>query len=649
MTCRIQTLPAALANQIAAGEVVERPASVVKELIENALDAGADTLYLDLISGGKQRIRLRDNGHGIIKEDLPAALSAHATSKIHQLSDLEAIGTMGFRGEALASIQAISKLTLTSQTAEQANAWAIDPKGALTPASHPIGTSVTVEELFYNVPARRKFLKQDKTEYGHIDSLLRKFLLCHFQLGMTLTHNHKTVRQYQPATTPDSQQKRVAQLCGQDFMDQALEVQAEGQGMRLWGWISQPAFSQARAETQYFYINGRIIRDKLVLHAIKQAYQDVLHHQRHPAFVLYFAIDPSQVDVNVHPTKHEVRFHAPRSVHQFITTHLKSALGQSRAQSISNQTDATVNAQIPIDQAAQQAPETPNQQSLSAQSDQASSDSGQAASRQPTSRPSGRALWQRYLSLRQPETTNTLPPDSTATKPAESEPILQASADPSQKTNMVQTQVPSVVTNEQQASEEKAPPLGYAIAQLHGIYILTQTETGLVVVDMHAAHERILYEQVKQSWQDQSELKQPLLMPLTITLSAEHVAILLDHESMLSQMGFDLAALSDTTIVIRGLPVYLYNRDIEGLVHDMACDLAETGQTQAHTECWHQILSTMACHRAVRANDQLTTEQMNHLLRQMEQTQRSDQCNHGRPTWFHLTLSQIDQFFMRGQ
>jgi len=621
---RIHLLSPQLANQIAAGEVVERPASVVKELLENSLDSGADRVELDIEQGGVKLIRLRDNGSGIDKADLPLALSRHATSKIGALEDLEAVGSLGFRGEALASISSVSRLTLTSRPPEQNSAWAVTAQGRemaaeIIPAAHPIGTTVEVRDLFFNTPARRKFLKTEKTEFRHLEEVVKRLALSCYRVGFNLRHNGKVVHQLRAAENEVAREQRLAQLLGKSFVAEsvALDVMAEASGLRLWGWMGLPTFSRAQPDQQYFFVNGRVIRDKVVTHAVRQAYQDVLYHGRHPAYVLYLELDPALVDVNVHPTKHEVRFRESRLVHDFIFRTLYRVIAEMRPQDTPPPAGAA-DAPVPATS------ENWFQPGMSAATPE--SRGGMPAgvhapghnAFSPDRMPAGgqvREQIKAYGALHQPA---GVPPQSLQVMPAV-EPGVEV------------------------------PPLGYALAQLHGIYILSQNTQGLVLVDMHAAHERIVYERMKLAFEQDRIRSQPLLVPVSVAVSAREADMAEEQPEYFERLGFKLERMGEETLVIREVPVALAKADVALLLRDVLADLSQVGASDRIEAHLNELLATMACHGAVRANRQLTLPEMNALLRDMEQTERSGQCNHGRPTWTQLSLGQLDKLFMRGE
>ncbi|MES2909445.1 MAG: DNA mismatch repair endonuclease MutL [Pseudomonadota bacterium] len=597
---RIHLLDARLANQIAAGEVVERPASVVKELIENALDAGARAIDVQVEQGGIAGLRIRDDGDGIAKDDLPLALARHATSKIHHLDDLEAVATLGFRGEALASIASVSRLTMTSSQEEAGVGWAVRSEGrdmsaVMEPARHPRGTTVEVRDLFFNTPARRKFLRSENTEFGHLEEVVRRLALVAPQVSFSLSHNQRQLWQLKPAHDELSLKRRLSQVCGPAFVEAAQPLSIESAGVRLHGWIALPTFSRAQADLQYFFVNGRMVRDKTVSHAVRQAYADVLFHGRHPAFVLYLDIDPAAVDVNVHPTKHEVRFREQRSVHDIIYRGLHRALANVRPQ------DAP-----PVSHEAVQLTAWAGAMPVySAPTQQAGLDWSAGAP--------AREAFADYLSVGR--SVDSLPE------------AVSLSA----------------------AGQAGPPPLGYALGQLHGVYILAQNVDGLVLVDMHAAHERIVYERLKAAQGSTGIVAQPLLVPISLAVSQREADLAEQSEAALAEMGIALQRLGPETLLIRAVPSLLAQAGAEALVRDVLSDLLTHGQTRRVEEQRNELMATMACHGAVRANRQLSITEMNALLRDMEATERSGQCNHGRPTWTRLTLADLDRLFLRGR
>jgi len=597
---RIAQLPSHLVNQIAAGEVVERPSSVVKELVENSLDAGASRIDVQIEAGGLKLIRISDNGCGIEKSDLIMALSRHATSKIHSLDDLESICSLGFRGEALPSIASVSRLTLSSQTADAKHGWKLQGRDDQHPQPVNLahsGCNIDVRDLFYNVPARKKFLRTERTEFNHIDNLFKSLALSHPQVALSLSHNQKMIYQLPAASDADSMTQRLARICGKEFANSLIGIDHQIEGISLQGSVALPTFSRSQADMQYFFVNGRMVRDKVISHAIRQAYQDVLFHGRHPAFVLYLAIDPRQVDVNVHPQKHEVRFRNSRQVHDFLYRSLHHALAEVQPEQQVNSPAFELNTRSRSDR------ETVQQQ--------AAIDFNKAAQIS-----SGFYQTDRPPPLRVKEELA-----------AYSELLDKPPAD----------------------QPTKAPPLGYALAQLKGIYILAENDQGLVLVDMHAAHERIVYERLKQHAETEGVIAQPLLVPLTLHVSLSEAEIVENRQAEMARLGLKLERLGHEQIRVREVPALLKQADIENLVRDVISDYMEHGQSQQVEQRRNDLLATMACHGSVRANRQLSSEEMNALLRDIEQTERSGQCNHGRPTWKQLSLQQLDGLFLRGQ
>ncbi|WP_043319698.1 DNA mismatch repair endonuclease MutL [Microbulbifer sp. HZ11] len=627
----IQLLSPRLANQIAAGEVVERPASVIKELLENSLDAGATRLEVDLDAGGTKRIMVRDNGKGIEKDDLHLALARHATSKIHALEDLEAVATLGFRGEALASISSVARLTLTSSREESGKGWVVSAEGRemetqLAPAAHPRGTTVEVRDLFFNTPARRKFLRTEKTEFNRVDETIKRLALSRFDVSISLRHNGKGVHNLRGGASRAEMERRVAQLCGPAFMQNALHIEMERSGLRLWGWVAEPAFSRSQADLQFFYVNGRAIRDRVVSHAVRRAFADVLYHGRHPAFVLYLELDPASVDVNVHPTKHEVRFRDSRLVHDFLFGSLHRALADVRPGAREEGEEQVASPQVSGVAAGEfsgqermplsSAPPQPAQQ--------AGGFSGQGYGSQSSPQRIQQQM-QGYGELHKPFEGGVQ--EAPATAPAAGAWSQQLPAE----------------------SESEAPPLGFAIAQLHGIYILSQNEHGMVVVDMHAAHERIVYEKMKTAHAAGGIQAQPLLVPVSLAVSEREADCFEEREEVFTSLGFVLQRAGPETLMVRQVPTMLHGAPVEQLVRDVLSDLLAEGSSDRIGNQINEILSTMACHGSVRANRKLTIPEMNGLLRDMERTERSGQCNHGRPTWTQIKLGDMDKWFMRGQ
>ncbi len=594
----IRQLPDTLINQIAAGEVVERPASVVKELVENALDAGARRIDIDLEEGGVRLIRIRDDGGGMAADDLPLAIARHATSKIASMDDLEAVETLGFRGEALPSIASVSRFMLASRRAADAHGAALPVEGGrigvVAPKAHAQGTTVEVRDLFFNVPARRKFLRAERTELGHIEEWLRSLALARPDVELRVSHNGKPSRRYKGDSDLFSGERLVETL-GDEFARHALRVEHSAAGLQLNGWIAQPAYSRASADQQYLYVNGRAVRDRSVAHAVKQAYADVLFHGRQPAYVLFLQLDPRRVDVNVHPAKHEVRFRDARLIHDFVYRTLHDALAETRAGI-----------------AASVAP---------------------MAAAMPGSIPSWSAAPQSGLSLRVGEARDAyaaLYGNHAQPQPPPYAPLPHAPPMPA-------------------SNDETIPPLGYAIAQLHGIYILSESAEGLIVVDMHAAHERLGYEKLKAAHDGEGLRTQPLLVPTMLAVS-EREADVAEHEAAtLATLGFELTRSGPQTLTVRSVPALLARGDVEGLLRDVLADLREHGESPRVATARDELLSTMACHGAVRANRRLTVPEMNALLREMEVTERSAQCNHGRPTWARFSVAEIDRWFLRGR
>jgi DNA mismatch repair protein MutL len=616
---QIRLLSPRLANQIAAGEVVERPASVVKELLENSLDAGSSQLDVEVEAGGIKLLRVRDNGGGIAKDELALALSRHATSKIYDLDDLEAVATLGFRGEALASISSVARLTLTSNNGASDLAWSVRTEGRdmaaeITPASHPRGTCVEVRDLFFNTPARRKFLRTEATEYSRIEDVIKRLAMSRFNVGFSLKNNGRLVHSFKPASTQADQERRLGQVCGPAFMDSALYLDMDALGLRLWGWVALPTFSRSQADLQHFYVNGRAIKDKLVSHAIRQAYQDVLYHGRHPAFVLYLELDPAAVDVNVHPTKHEVRFRDSRLVHDFLFRSLHKALADVRP------APDTAPSRAPL-------PEAPAPQQ-----------SGLALHASP-------ALHSSPAASGQPGAGVPFTPSSQYTSQPRQTPAQIAESQTQYRTLIGTAQAAA----NSQPSDGEIPPLGYALAQLKGIYILAENSQGLVLVDMHAAHERITYERLKAQLQGQTLASQPLLVPQSLAVSEKEARCAEDAAELFQRLGFQVERAGPESLLIRQIPVLLQKADIGQLLRDLLADLIAQGSSRRIEEAINGVLGTMACHGSVRASRRLSLPEMNALLRDMEATERAGQCNHGRPTWTQLSLGQLDALFLRGQ
>jgi DNA mismatch repair protein MutL len=633
VTPKIHVLDPRLANQIAAGEVVERPAAVAKELIENAIDAASRRIEVEVEQGGTRLIKVRDDGVGIAENDLPLALSRHATSKIESLDDLEGVSSLGFRGEALASISSVSRLALTSNALD-------DPRGGfrvmaegrgmearVAPAPHPRGTSVEVRDLFFNTPARRKFLRTEKTEFAHLEEAFRRQALSRYDIAWTLRHNQKTVHQLPPGDSPAARERRIASLLGKTFIEHARYIERQVGDLRLSGWVGLPTHSRGQADQQYFFVNGRVVRDRLVAHAVRQAYRDVLYNGRHPVFVLYLDVDPDVVDVNVHPTKHEVRFRDGRTVHDFLFSSLHRCLAHTQPAANADETPAD---ETPSDEASAAAPPdaTP---AASGRFEQ----QGMALSPSPERHPGAarvRRFMQGYQALHPDHEETLLTPQSQSLSQAEparavhEAPATMAAPDPT-----------------------AAPPLGFALGQLHGVFILAQNAQGLVLVDMHAAHERIVYERMKCQLDETGIDAQPLLVPVSLAASRQEVAIVESEQEAIEQLGVTLDIAGPETLLVRQLPALLATADPEALVRNMLEELERYGRTRQVEARIHELLSTMACHGSVRANRRLTLDEMNALLRDMERTERSDQCNHGRPTWTQMSMQALDRLFLRGQ
>ena len=595
----IRLLPPELINQIAAGEVIERPSSVVKELVENSLDAGATRIEVDIEAGGARLIRVRDDGEGIHADELPLAVASHATSKIGSFDDLEHVASMGFRGEALASASSVSRFALTSRARDQASAFRVEVDGgklqAARPAQHPQGTTVEVRDLFYNVPARRKFMRAERTEFAHIDDLLKSLALARSSVEFRLSHNGKPVRIWKAARNEEAALQRVAEVLGAEFPAQSLRIEHAAAGLHLSGWVGLPTASRSQADAQYFYVNGRLVRDRIVAHAVRQAYADVLFHGRYAAFVLYLELDPAGVDVNVHPAKHEVRFREQRLVHDFLFRTLHEVLAQTRA------------GQVP------------------SQAQEADGNLRMLGAVAPAPMPqawSGRGNQSR-LSLG-----------------VRDEPLADYAA--------LLGESPRVVPMAE-GEDGEAPPLGFAIAQLKNIYVLAENAQGLILVDMHAAHERITYEKLKSGRSGSSLRSQMLLVPLSVALSAKEAAAAEEYADALADWGLELSRSGPASIVVRRIPALLEGADVAQLSRDVLSELAQHGSSRRLQELENELLSTMACHGSVRAGRRLSLPEMNALLREMEATERSGQCNHGRPTWVQLGLAELDKLFLRGR
>jgi DNA mismatch repair protein MutL len=595
----IRPLSPELVNQIAAGEVIERPASVVKELVENSLDAGATRIEIDIAQGGARLIRVRDDGGGIPREELPLALAAHATSKIVSFTDLERVASMGFRGEALASIASVSRLQLTSRTREDEHAWRIEAGGAYIgvpqPASGAVGTTIEVHDLFHAVPARRKFLRAERTEFGHIEELVKSLALARHDVEFRLNHNGKPVRLLKPARDESAQLARAAELLGSTFAENCLAVEHAAAGMELRGWVGLPTASRAQADQQYFFVNGRLVRDRVVAHAVRQAYADVLFHGRHPAFVLFLGVSPEAVDVNVHPAKSEVRFREARLVHDFLFRTLHGAIAETRAGAAGQRGSGSFSTEA---------------QPLSRSREENEPD------------PLWRAQAGLGLAVRE------APMDAYAR-------LLESA--------------PAISSPLPETRDDAPPPLGYALAQLAGVYILAENANGLVLVDMHAAHERVTYEKLKAARDCDGVRSQLLLVPLVVAVSEREAGAAEEHASALAGFGMELDRSGPRQITVRRIPTLLEGADVAQLARDVLGELAQHGSSRRLEELHNELLATMACHGSVRAHRRLTLPEMNALLREMEATERSGQCNHGRPTWTQLSMSELDKLFLRGR
>ena len=608
----IQGLSNQLISQIAAGEVVERPSAVVKELLENALDAGASIITVRLEQGGVKRIAITDNGSGIASDQMPLALARHATSKIASLNDLENVATLGFRGEALASIASVAQLTMTSRTVDADHAWEIAGiDTSATPSAGSVGTTIDVQDLYFNTPARRKFLKSEQTEFGHCAEVVRRIALSRPDVAFSLSHNGRTIDHWHTSEID----KRSAQILGTEFSTARLYLNEAAGDIRLHGFAGLPTASKARADAQYFYVNGRFVKDKLLTHAVRAAYKDVLHGDRYPAYVLALELPPSQVDVNVHPSKIEVRFRDSRGIHQYVFHAVSRALAQTSATAFGT-------SPTPVPSASSMLPWLREQQtSFATGSETADGFRSVLRGAQP------------YFGA--PNGVSQTLKDYGA---------MFAGQDNDHSNSAIDSKnslAPRPYVDEF--------PLGFAIAQLHGIFILAQNSLGMVIVDMHAAHERILYEQLKHALEDGAMQIQTMLIPVTFHADAIEVGTVEEHHVTLQKLGFDIAILSPTTLAVRAVPALLKNADAQTLARDMLRDVREFGGSRVLLERRNDLLGTLACHTAVRANRLLSHLEMNALLRQMEITERADQCNHGRPTWVQLGHSDLDRLFLRGQ
>lgn len=613
----IKILDSHLVNQIAAGEVIERPSSVVKELLENSLDAGATEINIEIEGAGSKLIRIRDNGCGIEKDELVLALSRHATSKIQVLDDLEHIDSMGFRGEALASICSISRFKIASRTASSANGWQVTAEGSskvsgLDPCSHPVGTMVEVYDLFFNVPARRKFLRTQQTEFNHILETVNRLALSRFDVSFLLKHDGKTILQLSSAATQKEKTARVGKIVGGEFVQNALSLDAGLTGLHLAGWISQPTHTRSQADLQYFYINRRVVRDKTLSHAIRQAYQDVIYQQRYPVVVLYLTVDPELVDVNVHPTKAEVRFRESRLIHDFVAKSIRGALAVGKRAPDVQANSNTAAATTPVASSSVVTYETQTKRNFVVPQRNFSS-----------------GFKQQSLSLIAAEESAIYEEFTTFAK--KTAPLLNE--------KLV----------EQKTSPTTVPPLGFALAQLHNIYILAQNSDGLVLIDAHAAHERINYEKLKNAYHSAVISAQTMLLPTTIVLNQTEINCLETNLEVLQKLGFDVTRSGPEKILVRAVPTLLQEADVEQLVRDVVADLLTHESCDSIVKNTNKILATMACHSSVRANRRLSIDEMNALLRELEKTERGGQCGHGRPTWVQLTMTDLDKLFLRGR
>jgi DNA mismatch repair protein MutL len=600
----IRILPSQLIDQIAAGEVVERPASVVKELVENSLDAGARSISVDVEGGGAALIRVADDGCGIPRDELQLALSRHATSKIASLDDLESLVSMGFRGEALPSIASVARLTLTSRVPSDEHAWQIAGDGAEVgtprPAALARGTIVEVRDLFFNTPARRKFQRSEKTELGHVDAVLRNLALARFDVEFRLTSNGRTVLMLPAAGGREAEERRVAAICGDEFMQHARHFSRSIEGLSLRGWLAAPAFSRSQADMQFTFVNSRFVRDKLLRHAVRLGYQDVLFQARQPAYVMHVTLDARRVDVNAHPAKLEIRFRDSRLVHDFVFRTVEAVLASTL------DVASDVAAVAPV-HGTELARETPRSVNVIAQQD---------------------SLALPLAGVQHLRERNPAAPYLPLYERLHSRPSRAAVAD---------------------AEDASIPPLGYALAQLAGVYVLAQNAAGLIIVDMHAAHERITYEKLKASLAAERLQSRPLLVPIGIEVSAREADLVEQFAEELKAVGLDVVRRGPQQVAVAAVPLLLEGEDVVPLVRDLLSDLADgegVGRVEALT---NELLATMACHAAVRANRRLGLEEMNALLREMERTERSEACNHGRPTWTSVTLEDLDRLFLRGQ
>ena len=597
---RVKALDDHLINKIAAGEVIERPASIVKELVENALDAGATKIIVDIEKGGIKRITVSDNGSGIVNDDLQLALSRHATSKLIEEDDLYEIGTLGFRGEALPSIIAVSRFSITTKTVDDNHAWQLQVEGNSSispaqPAAAQAGTTVEIKDLFFNTPARRKFIRAETTEFNHIEKVVRQLALSAMAVEFELVHNGRKTYHLPSAEEPQSLKRRLKRLIGEEFTDNMIELDAKAGDLSLSGWVSRPTYTRSQRDRQYLFLNSRFIKDKTLSHAITRAYKDVVYHDRHPALILYLNMNPKMVDVNVHPAKAEVRFSDGRAVHDFVYRSINQAI----------------------------AADGPKRQISQQQSNSFSVESTSSAK-------------------------FSRSPGSTAASPSAQMQMLVKESLQTYKT-LHGTEDKQPVGDDLPEIDYDSAPLGYALGQLHGIYIIAQNQQGMVIVDAHAAHERITYEKLKTQYDSETVAVQQLAIPIEIKLSEQEIHRIMQLEKVFAELGFEISRLSETALVVRSVPSLLVKVDAQLLIKDILADLDELGHSDKTQVLANSILSTTACHGSVRANRRLSLDEMNALLRQVEKTERSSQCNHGRPTWFNFELSQVDKWFKRGQ
>lgn len=660
---RIQNLDPALANQIAAGEVIERPSSVVKELLENSIDAGATELIIRVANGGSTLIEIIDNGRGIHAEDLALSVTRHATSKIQSAEDLHAIVSLGFRGEALASIAAVSRLTLTSSQDDSGVGYQLEVNGTafdhqdIQAVATQQGTHIRIQDLFFNVPARRKFLKKPSTEFGHIEEIVRRMALTHFDIRFVLEHNDNIRLNLPIADSGELRFQRVQQLLGRQFTENAYWIDADSISMRLSGWLGHPSDARAQADLQYVYVNGRIVKDKTISHALRMAYDGILHGHQHAAYLLFLEVDPENIDVNVHPTKHEIRFLNQREVHEFVRHFAKDTLSQFQTatadlSSAMKQDGATENQALSAQPRYQEQfhlhRNAPAEQHVSDQNSRSNSDgaiqhSGLTDFRDTQAQTVNYSHYEPQQQYRSTQQLNNALKSYLAP--------LRESGDADQElTDQASYERSVQEIQNKQVHQVDEYPLGIAIAQLHGIYILAQNTEGLIIVDMHAAHERILLQQMKSAW-DKPEFwtSQQLLIPKIISITRMQATRVDDLKPQLERLGLEIDQYGDDQVIVRGVPAILHKADFESLVPELLNDLDPNDEAQALQQKRDQILAGMACHGAVRAHRMLSLSEMNALLRQMEHTEFASQCNHGRPTWRAFPLPQLDKLFARGE